>query len=1223
MVAFLGVADEQYAKTHAAAIMANVAGKGLSGRAKTVERATEVSYVLCELEAGDIVAEALLKAAKHKVPKLALASIEALLSVTRAFGTGPGAIPPKPILKGIAHLFESKDGKIRDTAKELTVELVRWLGVDVVRKDLLEKMRAGMRVEVQESIALVVPGAARPARMTRAQQANPPSTPMELDDTATHPAEDGAQNTHLQSVIPEAYEFADPEQVLDTLEKAPADKGQPKFWDAVVSAKWKERLNALSQLRELCDHPKLASGEYGDIARALKKIITKDSNIACVGEACAAAGALAEGLRREFRGEARVLLPGMLDKLKDKNTSVVTKNRDALLVFSNRCFSVTEVVDEITTALQHKFPKVPAQTCLWLAAAAQGFDKNQAADVASHKVLVPALVKCAEHKDKDVRACVLETLVAIGNFSGGFKAIAKQCDGLDEQKKAKLERACAASAKKGSADNKSKPLVNVDVHKPPVSVVAKSARPGTARPTTAKPQTVTAVTAGEDVDPPPALGETETREKLSNLYGNEVVTQLSSGMWKDRLAGMTVIFEQIQAMDTDSANGAVEHTVRGLATTPGFDDSNFQVLSKVFEVFGALAKKATSFSKKDGACVVSGVTEKLTDVKLRAPGTVALVNVAEALGPAFLFARLRVGADGAKNPKVTSEALLFCAGVVAEFGVHACGVALAIDWCKASLGLTNPACKAAAAKMLGAMHAGLGPGLKDFLADVSAVQMKVLEAEFLSNPFDGNGKTWRTVRVSEESVDKSSEVGKSDGGLPRQDVSPMITDKLLADMADASAPTSWKTRAAAVDAVGVILAGAGFRIAPTTGDLLPALAKRFNDTNRNLAATALVMAGKVAVALGPAAGERRHGHGVAAEITKQMGDSKPQVRAAACGALDAWVIACGLEKTLPVVADKLVDLSGKMSGDGKAEALRWVLAALAGVDADDESVLASAVTAAAVGLADNKAQARAAGAAVMDTVVTLVGSRRATAMCAKMSCPKQLSAAAAAHVEKAGVVVAIADASSAPEPSSSPTLPQRPATARPAGAHKSQTGISSLRHSRPGTARNGGVATSISFVTPDGPALRRNDDKDARLKKLPKKPVKFETLRDDQLALAEGEVKLALAPYVRSDVHALLFQDFKSHLMAMELLEQALVMTPENVHGNLDLLLRWVVLRISEQTPNTQSLLKVLDFTQSVLRSVKDQGGRLSEQEGALFLPALVRIARFPNPGTLFSHTRR
>ncbi len=93
--------------------------------------------------------------------------------------------------------------------------------------------------------------------------------------------------------------------------------------------------------------------------------------------------------------------------------------------------------------------------------------------------------------------------------------------------------------------------------------------------------------------------------------------------------------------------------------------------------------------------------------------------------------------------------------------------------------------------------------------------------------------------------------------------------------------------------------------------------------------------------------------------------------------------------------------------------------------------------------------------------------------------------------------------------------------------------------------------------------------------------------------------------------------------MAMELLEQALVMTPENVHGNLDLLLRWVVLRISEQTPNTQSLLKVLDFTQSVLRSVKDQGGRLSEQEGALFLPALVRIARFPNPGTLFSHTRR
>ena len=142
---------------------------------------------------------------------------------------------------------------------------------------------------------------------------------------------------------------------------------------------------------------------------------------------------------------------------------------------------------------------------------------------------------------------------------------------------------------------------------------------------------------------------------------------------------------------------------------------------------------------------------------------------------------------------------------------------------------------------------------------------------------------------------------------------------------------------------------------------------------------------------------------------------------------------------------------------------------------------------------------------------------------------------------------------------------------------------------------------------PDGAALRRDDDKDARARKLPKKPVKFETLRDDQLKLAEAELKTALAPYVRSDVHALLFgTGFKAHMSAVEHLEACLETSPELVPGNLDLLLRWVVLRFCEQAPNTQSLLRVLDLTRSLLAVVKAQGERLSDQEAALFLPALV-----------------
>ena len=57
----------------------------------------------------------------------------------------PKVVPPKPILKGIAPLFDSKDAKIRGAAKDLTVELTRWLGPDAVKRDLIDRMRDTMQ----------------------------------------------------------------------------------------------------------------------------------------------------------------------------------------------------------------------------------------------------------------------------------------------------------------------------------------------------------------------------------------------------------------------------------------------------------------------------------------------------------------------------------------------------------------------------------------------------------------------------------------------------------------------------------------------------------------------------------------------------------------------------------------------------------------------------------------------------------------------------------------------------------------------------------------------------------------------------------------------------------------------------------------------------------------------------------------------------------------------
>ena len=56
-------------------------------------------------------------------------------------------------------------------------------------------------------------------------------------------------------------------------------------------------------------HPctcRLATGDYADLVRELKKVLSKDSNITCAAEAASVAGALGLGLRKDFTSYAKV-----------------------------------------------------------------------------------------------------------------------------------------------------------------------------------------------------------------------------------------------------------------------------------------------------------------------------------------------------------------------------------------------------------------------------------------------------------------------------------------------------------------------------------------------------------------------------------------------------------------------------------------------------------------------------------------------------------------------------------------------------------------------------------------------------------------------------------------------------------------------------------------------------------------------------------------------------
>ena len=105
---------------------------------------------LIELEQVDAVLEALLKASVNRIPKLALAATNAILAVRISARRKSSR---QRHFEGLVPLFDAKDAKVRAAAKDITVEMTKWLGAAAVKRDLIDKMRESMQADVNKAIS--------------------------------------------------------------------------------------------------------------------------------------------------------------------------------------------------------------------------------------------------------------------------------------------------------------------------------------------------------------------------------------------------------------------------------------------------------------------------------------------------------------------------------------------------------------------------------------------------------------------------------------------------------------------------------------------------------------------------------------------------------------------------------------------------------------------------------------------------------------------------------------------------------------------------------------------------------------------------------------------------------------------------------------------------------------------------------------------------------------
>ncbi|KAM7525117.1 hypothetical protein LguiA_015019 [Lonicera macranthoides] len=1197
LIAYLRAADAdagRYGKEVCDAIVA----KCLTGRPKTVEKAQAVFMLWVELEAVDAFLDAMEKAIKNKVAKAVVPAIDVMFQALSEFGSK--IVPPKRILKMLPELFDHQDQNVRASSKGVTLELCRWIGKEPVKSILFEKMRDTMRKELEAELVNVT-GTARPSRKIRSEQDKEPEPEAASEVVGSGPSEESA--AEIPQEIDE-YELVDPVDILTPLEKS-------GFWDGVKAAKWSERKEAVAELSKLASTKRIAPGDFTEICRTLKKLIT-DVNIAVAVEAIQAIGNLARGLRTHFSGNSRFLLPVLLEKLKEKKptlTEALTQTLQAM--HKSGCLNLADIVEDVKTAVKNKVPLVRSLTLNWVTFCIE--TSNKAVVLKLHKEYVPICMECLNDGTPDVRDAAFLALAAVAKLVG-MRPLEKSLEKLDEVRRKKLSEiigvsgggppsgtsvttqssgggmACAPASggsfvRKSAASMLSgkKPVQAAPANKK--GVAAKSAvnkkGDGVGQAKTSKP------VEPEDVEPTEmSLDEIESR--LGSLIQGDTVSQLKSAVWKERLEAIASFREQVEAIE--NLDQSVEILIRLLCVVPGWNEKNVQVQQHVIDVITHIASTTSKFPKKCVVLCILGICERVADIKTRAHAMKCLTCFSEAVGPGFVFERMYKIMKEHKNPKVLSEGILWMVSAVDDFGISLLKLKDLIDFCKdTGLQSSAAATRNSTIKLMGALHKFVGPDIKGFLSDVKPALLSALDAEYEKNPYEGaSAVPKKTVKAL------GSAAALSGGGLdslPREDISGKITPALLKGLES----PDWKLRLESIEAVNKIVEEANKRIQPTgTVELFGALRGRLYDSNKNLIIATLSTIAGVASAMGPAI--EKSSKGILLDVLKCLGDNKKHMRECTLTTLDSWLSAVHLDKMVPYITTALMD--AKLGAEGRKDLFDWLSRQLTALtDFGDATHLLRPV---ALAMTDKSADVRKAAEVCFGEILRVCGPEMVTRNIRDIQGP----ALAIVHERLKPYGGFQETFTSAKTVATGQTTKSGSKVGKSNGYGGLSKHGSRTVSSRAGSTKSlrSDSIVSVQDITIQSQALLnvKDSNKDDR-ERLIVRRFKFEEPRIEQIQDLEND----LMKYFREDLHRrLLSTDFKKQVDGIEMLQKALPSTAKEIIEVLDILLRWFVLRFCEN--NTSCLLKVLEFLPELFDTLKNEGYTMTEPEAAVFLPCLI-----------------
>ncbi|KAL1502287.1 hypothetical protein ABEB36_007453 [Hypothenemus hampei] len=1174
-------------------------------KVRTRELAMQVSLMYVEIEKHDFVLEELLKGTEQKNPKIVLGCVQILTQALREFGIK--VISPKPIIKRIGPLFSDRDKSVRDETRAMVIELYKWMGQTLRIPLQSANLQPVQMSDLEAEFAKIEGEKPSPTRYLRSQQQKQAVIAAHTE-TADNNEEEEDEGEAVQDVDP--YDLIDP---VDILSKLPKD-----FYEKIEAKKWQERKEALESVETLIKNPKLENGDYGDLVRALKKVVQKDSNVVCVALAGKCIAGLAAGLKKKFQTYAGCLVLPLLEKFKEKKQNVVTAIKEAIDA-TYLTTTLEPLLEDILEALNNKNPSVKAETSLFLARA---FTKTQPTLINKKilKALTTALTKNINESDPAVRESSAEALGTLMKLVGE-KSISPFLVDLEKDKlkmdkirefhdKAEIvvkivvpkKRPQTAPTKSGTKkENTAGPITSKTVVKK--TIVTAPAKKKAASASTVSAGSATVVRskgAKASTKPLPKiekeLDDAEVDAIIENLLPSNIVSDLSDSAWKTRLAASEEILAKVQSMEGQSIPS--QAVVKTFLKKPGLKETNFNVLKVKLEIIKYIAENSF-FSTTTVNCCLGDITEKFSDSKNGTLVGETLSAMAEATSFGQVSAAVLEAAFAQKSPKVQQEALNWLAGALKEFGIRGIEAKCLIEYCRTALSSNNQTVRHAAIGALGMMYLYMGSTLNVFFENEKPALRELINAEFdkyegQTAPAPSRGKNSTVSKsASANSLDAVEDVAEEEPAtnlqdlIPRVDISGQITEALLNELSD----KNWKERIEALNKLNLILQEAKF-IKSNLGDLPQPLATRLTDSNVKIAQTALNICQTIAKAMGPSS--KQYIRVWFPGFIQNLGDSKPWMRTSALDTIKAFSEQCGFKEFFDgeMIADALKVGSPTL----RSELWVWLAQVLPKIPLKSipKEELLACVSYLYNNLEDRNADVRKnAGEAVLGLMIHL-GYETMLKQTEKVKPGSRSTVVTALEKQRPNLPMKPLPKKTSPEEEkvvrgTKPVANKQNAVKAKSAVKASTPTVSSKKEED--------IDTSPLLVVNNLKHQRTIDESKLKVLKwnFTQPREEFFELLKDQMTVANIN-KMLIANMFHSD--------FRFHIKAIESLMDDLSEHNEALIANLDLILKWFTLRFFDTNPSV--LLKGLEYLHSVFNMLMTKQYKMLENEGSSFVPYLI-----------------